>query len=89
MQKNNIEVVFPGSDEEAVSLAKNKEKFINQGITVACNDSEIIKIISNKINTYKALEEIGIEIPDYKEAKNSLDLKNFVNHYRQRRFMCC
>ena len=87
-KKNNIEVVFPGSDEEAVSLAKNKEKFINQGITVACNDIEIIKIISNKINTYKALEEIGIEVPDYKEAKNSLDLKNFVNHYINKEGSC-
>jgi carbamoyl-phosphate synthase large subunit len=87
-KKNNIEIVFPGSDEEAMSLSKNKEKFFNEGITVACNDIEIMNIINNKINTYKALEKIGIKVPDYKEANDSLDLKKYVNHYMDKNGSC-
>ncbi len=80
-KKYGVEIIFPGSDDEAISLSKSKEMFNSEGITVACSDIEIMNIISNKINTYKALEEIGIEVPNYKVAKNELDLRNYVSKY--------
>ena len=48
-KKYGVEIIFPGSDEEAISLSKNKEIFNSEGITVACSDIEIMNIISNKI----------------------------------------
>ncbi len=80
-KKYDVEIVFPGSDEEAISLSKNKKIFDSEGITVACNDIEIMNIISNKISTYEALENIGIEVPNYRVAKDQSDLKNYIDKY--------
>ena len=44
-KKYALDLIFPGSDEEAISLSKNKNEFSKIGVTIACNDQKILSIL--------------------------------------------
>lgn len=79
VDQKKVDLIFPGSDEEALSLANWKKDFKSRGTTIACNDAEISGILSNKVLTFKALEGHGITLPEWSFATEESELKYSVN----------
>ena len=72
-------MVIPTSDEEAISLSSSREKIEINGCKLACVDSKIIDILSDKAKTYQFLKKKGVHVPltkiieDYDNLKISVE----------------
>jgi len=78
-KKHKIDLVLPTSDEEAYALSKNRKLIENKKTKLACTDFETIKVFSNKILTYKKLEQFNIPRPDYMIIEKSTQLNSKIN----------
>jgi len=63
--KNNVDIIIPGADEEAYALSKSKDMFENIGVKCAVQDASIMNIIGNKLSFFKKMEELNIEVPKF------------------------
>lgn len=71
VKTEGVELILPGSDEEALILAKNRQKFEQLNCQIACPEYETLEILCNKSKTYKKLSEIeGVHIPAWEEHVN-------------------
>ena len=57
-KKYNISIIIPRSDEEAISLSKQKKKFEKIGIKFPINNFKKLKILNDKIATYKKINNV-------------------------------
>jgi len=87
VKKNKINLLIPGSDEEALILSKNSNKFIRLNCTLACISYELLKVFNDKIKTYKALESKGLPVANYFEALNLNDLKSKITFFKKKDFV--
>ena len=62
VKKFKINLLIPGSDEEALNLSKNKKYFQKLNCNLATIDYETLCIFSDKIKTYQALKEKKLTI---------------------------
>ena len=70
-----VQLILPGSDEEALMLAKHRELFEKQGCQVACPDYQTLEILANKAETYRAISKIeGLNVPVWKEVSDQNEL---------------
>ncbi len=74
MKKFKIDMVIPGSDEEAFAIMEHKSLFENEGIITAIQDSKNFKYLESKTSMYDYLRHFDIKLPKYKKItdKNSL-----------------
>lgn len=79
VKDKNVDLIVPRSDEEALSLSKNRKQFEDLGCQVACMDYQTLEIFSNKAKTYQKLEELGIPVAAWKEVSTTADLKNTID----------
>ena len=75
IEKEKINFILPCSDEEAISLAKQKNKINDMGAELLCVDESSIEIISDKLKTYEFLKSKEIEVPFFNEVYDYEDLK--------------
>ena len=61
--EQNVDLVFPCSDPEALALSRDQEMFTDNGIALACNRYDILRVICDKAQTYEKLAEIGVPTP--------------------------
>ena len=61
--EQNVDLVFPCSDPEALALSRDQEIFNGNGIVLACNKYDILNIICDKAQTYEKLTEIDVPTP--------------------------
>ena len=73
-RKHDVGLVFPCSDEEVLALAPHKAKFLQAGVTLACNDPAVNAIITDKIATYGKLKTLGVPMPLWRVATNATEL---------------
>ena len=71
----NVNLVIPCSDEEALNLSKNRRIIEGLNCKLACAEYDILKIISNKLNTYKFMKEKNISVPKYEQANSANELE--------------
>lgn len=74
-KKNEIKVVFPGSEPELKVLSNNRELFKGAGIYVPLNPKHVIDICMDKNKTISFLKENGFEVPKYWVVKTASDLE--------------
>jgi len=79
--KYKVNMVIPCSDEEALSLAKNREEIENLNCILACTNYKTLKIIANKIDTYKFLEKHNISTPKFYNVNSIDNLISKVNYF--------
>ena len=77
VDKYKVNLVIPGSDEEAVNLAKNRVVIEKKNTQLACIDYKNLKILSSKSETYKTLEENGFKLPNWQSAQNQNQFMKF------------
>ena len=77
-KKENIDVVFPGSDAESIQISKNYQKLVSQKIVCPVCSYDTIKIITNKAKMLSYLKENGVSVPDFFVPKNLSEFKKAI-----------
>ena len=75
VKKNKIKVIFPFSEYEQEVLSLEKNYYKKNGVEVIISGFNIIRICSNKVNTYKFLNHLKISSPklfNFKKVKKKL-----------------
>ena len=82
-KKNKVDIIIPFSDEEALNLSKNKDKFEKIGVKILISDYKIIKFTSNKLSLMRFIKKKGIESPKFyspnsiKEVNQALKILDY------------
>lgn len=64
-RKENIDIIVPLNDDEVLALAGQRERFVQEGITVLCSDIEAVARSSDKGKMLTFLREKGIPVPEF------------------------
>ncbi len=71
-KKNKIKIVVPTIDTELEVLAKNKDRFLREGILIVVSSEEICKTFYLKTTTYEFFKKYGFKTPEIiKDLKNA------------------
>jgi carbamoyl-phosphate synthase large subunit len=68
--KNKINIVFPISEHEMMSLAITKNFYEEMGVKIVISNKHVIDICKNKIKTYNFLKKIELNYPEIINPKN-------------------
>ena len=80
VEKHKINVIFPGSDEEVVSLSTIKSNLQEAySCFVTCSSEETTKLASNKYEMLNALAANGICVPEYSDCSTISDIQSFAD----------
>ncbi len=60
-----VDVILPGSDQEAFCLAAARGAFDGIGVKVLASPTGVLDLIRDKSATYAALKAAGIRVPEY------------------------
>jgi len=81
IKKYKINKILPCSDEEAITLSKIKINIEKLGADLLTTNYSEIKIMSNKISTYKLLSNNNIAVPYYKELNSFEELDYYTDKF--------
>ena len=79
--QQEVNLIIPGSDEEAVDLAQNRDMLESRVCKLACADVDILKLFSDKSACYERLKSLGIAVPLYKEVDSKESLEATVEYF--------
>ena len=68
VKRSGVDIVIPASDEEALSLARDRKLIEQHGCQVACTDYDTLMTVSDKARCYEHLETLGITTPQWARA---------------------
>ena len=74
INKYKVNLVIPCSDEEALTLAKNRKILENKKTKIFVDNYKLLKIFSSKVKTYDLLKNFSKYIPQYYFCKNYNDI---------------
>ncbi len=64
VKSQKVDLILPGSDEEALVLAKHRRQFEECSCQIACPDYKTLEVLANKAETYRRLTSIdGVAVP--------------------------
>ena len=75
-EKEKIDVVFPASHEEALTLSKNRKLFEDIGTVIAVSKYEILELAFDKAKTYSFLKKHSLLCPNFYKVKS---IDEFIN----------
>jgi carbamoylphosphate synthase large subunit len=81
VRKEKINLVIPGSDQEAFKIADHQEELKDLGANILTSPSSVLNLIKNKFFTYQKLKTEGIQVPKYNLVKNIKELKDSLIEY--------
>lgn len=70
---NNIRAVFPGCEPELIQLSENRDLFNEQGIYLAINSKDVIRLCMDKSACNQRLIELGFNPPKFRVIKQKSD----------------
>lgn len=79
VRNHSVDLIIPGSDEEALTLSRHKPTFEQQGAQIACVDIETLDVLNDKGQTYKALANTGVRLAEWHEADTQADMLDVVD----------
>jgi len=74
-RKERVQVVIPGSDEEAYSLARSVERFRQEGVVCTVPRQELVQPMSDKGAMYQWLGQRGVPVPKYFRVNSPQELR--------------
>ncbi len=80
-KRENIHVIWPGSDSEVFAISKNINKFKKYDIKIPISPKKTIQNLMDKERVYKILKKKHIRVPDYKICNNQDDVLNNLRFY--------
>ena len=78
--KEKISIIFPGSDEETVTVAKNKDTFLYNNTKIICSDYSSVKLCTDKFKLMSRLKENRISVGKFYGLR---DMKSLMKHSRE------
>ena len=72
--KEKIQLVIPGSDEEALALAARSSEFLEEGVICATPSKDLISVFQDKKAMFDFLAGSGISVPRYMLFNNTDEL---------------
>ena len=81
---HNISLVLPCSDEEAINLSKSRDIIKKNNTILATAKTSTINTISNKISTYRFLENEGITVPLFEVCKDKNELIKYASKFYEK-----
>jgi carbamoylphosphate synthase large subunit len=78
VEKNRIELLIPTSDEEAVTLASERDRLQAAGCTLACAESTTLQQLTDKSKTYQRMAQLGLPVPEWQYASTKDQLVSVV-----------
>lgn len=76
--KADVNFIIPGGEEPMILLSGGAKKFTDEGICLAANSPEVIKLNSNKIKCFQNLSELGFQVPLTKYVTQLSDLDEMI-----------
>lgn len=74
IKKEKIQLILPGSDQEALTLAKYRAEISSVGTIVLTSPISVLKLLCNKCDTYQELKSAGVRVPQYIQVTDYDDL---------------
>jgi carbamoylphosphate synthase large subunit len=81
VHRENVDVVLPWSDEEAMSVSAAFDLFRAARATPLVSPIECLRLISNKVRTYEELKRHGIPVPEYTVARSVREVERALKRY--------
>jgi biotin carboxylase len=75
-RKEQVSILFPTSDEEALALASHAERFAAEGIHVSCPPAAMSRLMRNKADMYDHLGKLGLPLPEYHRVGSVAELRS-------------
>jgi len=75
VEENDVKLIFPGSDEECVSLAKHRDELNQVGCDVACSSYDVVSAVSDKYRLIMELKSVGIYNAEVFLPETVMDMK--------------
>lgn len=79
--RHGVDLVLPTSDEEALTLARARDRIEQGGCRLACTDVDTLEIVNDKARCYRRLTELGIIVPRWREATDMESLRAAVAEF--------
>jgi carbamoyl-phosphate synthase large subunit len=70
--------VIPGGEQPMVLLGANKDALTENGIRLAGNSESIIKVFSDKFESFAKLKDLGFRVPHTKTISKEADFEDFT-----------
>ena len=68
--KESVDVIFPASHEEGITLARNRGVFEEIGTKIAISKADVLELAFDKSRAYQRLRDRGLPCPDFRAAKS-------------------
>lgn len=81
VKEHRVDIVLPGSDQEAFVLSRNRDLISAAGAVTLASPTEVLDLIRDKQATYKALERAGIQVPEYVCVADIAQLQAAMSNY--------
>jgi carbamoylphosphate synthase large subunit len=76
-----VDLVLPGSDEEALAAARSRELIERNGRKLACTDIATLETLADKTAAYEALERGGLPVPHWRRVNTIAELEIAVEQF--------
>ena len=87
IKKNKINLIIPGSDEEAENLCKNRSLFENKNCVLGSVNLKTLSNFTNKEKTYLSLKKNKLPCAEFYIAKNQVELIKYIKKFNKREFV--
>ena len=74
-----VDLLIPGSDEEAVALVAQRHKIESTGCILACAEESTVRTLSSKSTTYQWLDDHGVPTPRWTLARTVDEVRTAVD----------
>ena len=81
MAFEKVDLLLPCSDEEALSLARNRVIIEATGAKLACADVATLELVSDKPRCFAWLKEKGFDVPDWRLCTTAEELEAAYDHF--------
>ena len=81
VKNNELQVLMPWSDEEAIALSEVRDYLSKLGCTVLVSPPDVMQTITDKSKTYDMVKTAGLKVPEYTVVSEPSDIYHAVKFY--------
>ena len=75
---HDVQLIFPGSDEECITLSRHRDTFQSSECRVACSDYTVVSVANDKYRMMMTLKEKGGSTGDVYSPQTLKDIEAFA-----------
>jgi carbamoyl-phosphate synthase large subunit len=87
IKKDKINLIIPGSDQEAINLCKNRSLFESKKCILASVDLKTLSNFTDKESTYNSLKKNNLPCAEFYTVKNKSDLLKIIKKFGKKEFV--